>query len=349
MLHAEMHIQKLVGIRDPMRHRMEGREFWLSLAAGAILEQKVYKDNNPRLWNWDAAAVINIQIINSVAFKSVTGLSPPIPAISFEEYTRAGLPLLSFYGSHHDETFRVYTSSSTTRIRSVGDMDRSHATVGVRMKPDHGPVICACCEHRLCNAVLVPCRHIFCSWCIRFSMTESHAVTCGFCSEPAPTVSVYAAATSIDDNTNDRTAIVEGRGPKGVTPVRKLKGLFDREYAHDLNGGLTMERMYKPEIGDLIPTIPPSGLMMAQVLLECEMGLRSEAEVKELATRLFDMFKTDGRDTDDPLKLFVAMGASVRRECEEWGEWNPLVEAEEKIGHGKGIPAPFRPDMSRLP
>ena len=54
---------------------------------------------------------------------------------------------------------------------------------------------------------------------------------------------------------------------------------------------------------------------MAQILLECEMGLRSEAEVKDLAVRLFNILKTEGRNTDDPLKLFVTMSAS-----EEWGE-----------------------------
>jgi hypothetical protein len=60
-------------------------------AAGGYTESR-----NPRLWDWDAAAVINTQTPIKVAFKSFTGLNRPIPAVLFEEYNRAGPALWSF-------------------------------------------------------------------------------------------------------------------------------------------------------------------------------------------------------------------------------------------------------------
>ncbi|KAK3296671.1 uncharacterized protein B0H64DRAFT_390065 [Chaetomium fimeti] len=326
---VEMKIEELVSYSEP-RYRTDQPEFELSLAPGAIVEQRVYKDRTPRLWNWDTTAVVNVQILNAVAFKSATGLSPPIPAISFDEYTRAGLPLLSFYDTDDSEPLRRLTEPSNP-IRSIGDIDRHHdLAVGVRMKPGHRPVICAICEHRLCNAVLVPCHHIFCSWCIRFSMTEDEGVTCGFCRKPAPTVNVYAAATDIDKG----PAPSETRSQEGATPVQKLLGLFDRDSGQDWPTRPMREWRGNPDLGNLIPIVPPSALMIAQIFREWEMGLRSEAKVQDLAMELFTGLKMEERGSEDPLKAFVTLAASMER---DWGEWGFLVQGEpRKKRFGRG-------------
>ncbi|KAH0541467.1 hypothetical protein FGG08_004077 [Glutinoglossum americanum] len=65
-----------------------GHKTRLALGAGGAVRQDILEDRGCRMWGWDAVRVVNIQVLNAAAFKSVTGINPPIPAISFEEYTR---------------------------------------------------------------------------------------------------------------------------------------------------------------------------------------------------------------------------------------------------------------------
>ena len=58
----------------------------MGLVAGGRIKQTILKNSNPRAWNKTALKKINIQMINSVAFKAITGLVPPMPTISFEDF-----------------------------------------------------------------------------------------------------------------------------------------------------------------------------------------------------------------------------------------------------------------------
>lgn len=56
------------------------RDGWeMSLGAGGKLQQCIKKTVDPGLWNWTASCFINIQIMNSVAFRDLTGISPICP------------------------------------------------------------------------------------------------------------------------------------------------------------------------------------------------------------------------------------------------------------------------------
>lgn len=53
----------------------------------------------PHFWDWTASRFINIQLLNAVAFESVTGLAVPPSPVTLEEYTKAKILSLSFYPS----------------------------------------------------------------------------------------------------------------------------------------------------------------------------------------------------------------------------------------------------------
>jgi len=76
----------------PAGHLPDGEPSWeMALGAGGKLGQSIEKTKDERLWNWGASKLFNIQILNSVAFKAFTGLSPVTP-ISFREYVTAKIP-----------------------------------------------------------------------------------------------------------------------------------------------------------------------------------------------------------------------------------------------------------------
>lgn len=95
---------------------------WWEMAhgSGGALRQIVQKDSIPDYWNWEAAQFVNVQILNTVAFESVTGLAAPISSISFEEYTKAGISSLSYYpDAETSEAVGVKFSV----VRTIGNMD----------------------------------------------------------------------------------------------------------------------------------------------------------------------------------------------------------------------------------
>ncbi len=124
----------------PWTRKHLGPKMRMVLGNGGIVKQHIHEGRAPRLWNWDATQVINIQVLNAAAFKAVTGMNPPYPR---------------------------------------------HLLRGVHPR-------------RSTTSVLLPCRHIFCTWCVRVHLTRSKTVTCSFCNTPAPSVNVYAAAMSVD-------------------------------------------------------------------------------------------------------------------------------------------------------
>lgn len=281
----------------------------MTLLFGGIVRQDFLKDKSPRMWNWDAARVVNIQILNAVVFKSVTGIDPPIPAISFEEYTRAGLPLLSYYGEGNDEISQPLVLSQAW-MQSIGQIDQERGQhLGIRVRKDKGSVICTSCEHRLCDSILLPCRHIFCNWCIKLHMTSRKTVTCTFCNTPTSTVKLYAAATTID------CKALETKDQK--KPVKKIEALekfghctfrspdtpgYKPVHMHVL-GGTTFDN--SSVVGDA-----GWNLMMAQVIREWEMGSRSEVEVRELASHALTTGHAVRDGTKQALEVLLGLGAS---------------------------------------
>jgi hypothetical protein len=124
----------------------------MSLGSGAELRRQViHEDPIPGFWNWDVAQLVNVQILNTVAFESVTGLSAPSSPISFHEYTKARIPSLSYYP---DATTSTSAVGRFPDVRTIGNIDALlGAKYAVRLEPNGKPVGCVICERSICNAV----------------------------------------------------------------------------------------------------------------------------------------------------------------------------------------------------
>jgi hypothetical protein len=123
----------------------------MALSAGGTIKQGIKVDPLPGHWNWDAAHFINIQILNTVAFESVTGLAPPLSPISFAEYREAGIPSMSFYPN---SLTRPPVRGKFPAFRTVGEMDGMLSiTYAARLSAEGNPIGCVVCERRICDAV----------------------------------------------------------------------------------------------------------------------------------------------------------------------------------------------------
>lgn len=123
----------------------------MAIAGGGTIRQDIKVDPIPNHWNWDAAHFINIQILNTVAFESVTGLAPPPSPISFAEYSEAGIPSMSFYSDN--QTYPPVRGKFPV-LKTVGEIDGVlGVTYAVRLSADGNPIGCVVCERRICDAV----------------------------------------------------------------------------------------------------------------------------------------------------------------------------------------------------
>lgn len=70
----------------------------MGIAAGGKIEQEIQTDNvNPNSWNRDVTFTVPVQILNSAAFRRVTGEDPPPCPVTTSAYAAAGLPFFKLY------------------------------------------------------------------------------------------------------------------------------------------------------------------------------------------------------------------------------------------------------------
>ena len=121
----------------------------MTLGAGGNLGQNIEKTEDKRLWDWGASKLINIQILNSVAFKEFTGASPVTP-ISFREYVTAKIPFYSFLSVSEDSLI----GDRAQTFKSIGQLDDlTGIQVGIRVNRSGNPVCCANCEENICDTM----------------------------------------------------------------------------------------------------------------------------------------------------------------------------------------------------
>ncbi len=121
----------------------------MALGAGGNLGQSIEKTKDGRLWDWGASKLINIQILNSVAFREFTGASPVTP-ISFREYVAAKIPFYSFLSVSEDSIIGDHAPT----FKSVGQLDHSAVIqVGISVNQSGKPVGCANCEVNICDTM----------------------------------------------------------------------------------------------------------------------------------------------------------------------------------------------------
>lgn len=75
-----------------------GIPFEMGIAAGGLIKQSILKDNNdPAIWDPEGGIILNVQILNSAAFKGVTGETPQETPINAKTYAECGFPYYAFY------------------------------------------------------------------------------------------------------------------------------------------------------------------------------------------------------------------------------------------------------------
>jgi hypothetical protein len=103
------------------------------------------------MWNWEVAFVVNVQILNSVAFESITGFAAPLCPISFNEYAKANIPFLTFDSADRLETV---LGREFPTIQTVDQIDASmEIKFGVRASANNAPVGCVMCERKFCDSM----------------------------------------------------------------------------------------------------------------------------------------------------------------------------------------------------
>ncbi|KAJ3497268.1 hypothetical protein NLG97_g2028 [Lecanicillium saksenae] len=94
----------------------------MGIAAGGLLYQDVSLQRNRKVrWNWKRARHLNVQILNAVAFKSYTGITPADSPISFSEYVSHGIP---FYQPQPQPQNRLAARSKPLALQSTSIIDQ---------------------------------------------------------------------------------------------------------------------------------------------------------------------------------------------------------------------------------
>jgi hypothetical protein len=133
---------------SPTRETDRNAGWEIGLGAGGRLNQWIRESADDRLWDWKISCFFNIQILNAVAFKSVTGISPWTP-ISFKHYTDYSIPFHCFLDPEESGNMQGHERE----LLSVGQIDMQlHGNIApcFRMKQT-GVMGCANCELNLCD------------------------------------------------------------------------------------------------------------------------------------------------------------------------------------------------------
>ncbi len=70
----------------------------LGIGAGGKILQNIEEDENDAgIWDIAGSKILNVQIINSIDFHNMTGLSPPPTPIDAQTYADEGLPFYDLY------------------------------------------------------------------------------------------------------------------------------------------------------------------------------------------------------------------------------------------------------------
>jgi hypothetical protein len=183
----------------------------MAVAAGGLIKQEIFRDpDQPPYSRWDVASkrMFNIQILNSVAFKSITGLQTPPTPISVQTYKQQGIPFFQYY---EEKAMREEVTTIRDKVQSVGMIDEGLAAKGVirpaeYVDPATAATGCTGClslrkRHiaNLCDRIVRPCNHAVCSICYGFKNADAEKYSrlyeneCPICSELATAALEYSS------------------------------------------------------------------------------------------------------------------------------------------------------------
>lgn len=107
----------------------------MGLAAGGKMKQKIYPDEyGSDTWDQDNYGRVYIHIVNSAAYREVTGMETPPTPISARTYTEYGLPWFDLYDEDKGD---VGPSKELAKVKSVKALDKKK---GLAPQQDDTPV-----------------------------------------------------------------------------------------------------------------------------------------------------------------------------------------------------------------
>ena len=94
----------------------------MGIAPGGLIKQCILEDKHPpSIWKKDQSVCFNIQILDSQAFRRITGRDPPATPITAKTYAKHGLPFYEIY----NETSSI--KGDFQGIKSVKAIDKGKA------------------------------------------------------------------------------------------------------------------------------------------------------------------------------------------------------------------------------
>lgn len=95
----------------------------MGIAAGGSIKQSIYKDTyGAESWDPDTKRTLTIHLVNSLAYKAITGTEPPPSPITTAEYQRANIP---WYSHYNEATPTVKPPSLFKRILGVSEIEKN--------------------------------------------------------------------------------------------------------------------------------------------------------------------------------------------------------------------------------
>lgn len=103
----------------PMARAITGAE--MGLGAGGRMKQKIYPDpHGIDTWDTDNFGRVYIHIVNSMAYREITGKEPPPTPVTAQTYAQQKLPWFDLYDDHLGD---VAAPDALKQVKSVAEMD----------------------------------------------------------------------------------------------------------------------------------------------------------------------------------------------------------------------------------
>ena len=107
----------------------------MGIAAGGRMRQRIHPDpHGPDTWDSTRTGRVFVHIVNSVAFRDITGLEPPATPVSARTYTQHGLPWFDRYDEHRGD---LPASPALGGVKGVREMDEG---LGFGPQQDDAPL-----------------------------------------------------------------------------------------------------------------------------------------------------------------------------------------------------------------
>ncbi|ROW06300.1 hypothetical protein VPNG_08084 [Cytospora leucostoma] len=122
-----------------LRLRGGNPDHQLGIAPGGLINQQVRADNyNPKDWLRGLTFSFPVHILNSEAFRAITGTNPPPSPIDAKTYAQAGLPFFELY---EEEESGIFGFESFDALKSVYRLEGERGLVGDVEQPVQPEVV----------------------------------------------------------------------------------------------------------------------------------------------------------------------------------------------------------------